>query len=114
MLELKDLRIGDDIYVISEDKVGIISEIKKKVNSDHYIITIEFPKGETFITTLDNLDDPKYRITPLGIIWSVLCDVLGDEFTNRENSLELAEEVLDKFKAGMMNANLLKIKKEED
>jgi hypothetical protein len=113
MISIEDLRIGDDAYVISEKKTGVIVEIKKKKNSPTYLITVEYDNGEEFTTSLDNIDEPRYHVTPLGIMWCALCDVLGDDFIGRDDSNKLAEEILNKFMNGMIEGGMIK-KEEED
>lgn len=113
MIGIEDLRIGDDAYVISEKKTGVIVEIKKKKNSSTYLITVEYDNGEEFTTSLDNIDEPRYHVTPLGIMWCALCDVFGEEFIGRDDSNKMAEEVLTKFMNGMIEGGMIE-KREED
>ena len=117
-MNIEDIRIGEDAYVISEKRTGVVTEIKKKKNSDHYIITVEYDDGSETKTTANNIDEPKYRVTPLGIMWCSLCDVLGEDFSIRDNSHKLAAEILEKFINGMTEAELLvevdEKEKEED
>lgn len=113
MISIENLRIGDDAYVISEKKTGVIVEIKKKKNSPTYLVTVEYDDGTEFTTSLDNIDEPRYHVTPLGIMWCALCDVFGDDFIGRDDSNKLAEEVLTKFMDGMIEGGMMK-KEEED
>ena len=66
------------------------------------------------VTTLDNLDEPNYRITPLGIMWCSLNEAFGDEFLLDDDSVRLAEKVLDSFIKGMQEAGFMRKKEEED
>lgn len=115
MISIEDLRIGEDAYVISQKKTGVITEIKrKKKNPESYLVTVEYDDGTEFTTSLDNIDEPRYRVTPLGIMWCTLCDVLGEDFMVRDDSNKLADQILTKFMEGMMDADLMVKKEEED
>lgn len=108
MMKIEDLRVGDDIYVLSKKKTGIITGLKKKKNTDHYLVTVEFDDGEEITTSLDDADEPRYHVTPLGIMWLALCNVFGDEFLERPDSNEVSEKILNEFMEGMENSGFIR------
>lgn len=109
MINIKDLRVGDDIHVISKKETGVIIGLKKKKNSENYLVTVEFDDGEEFTTSLDNLDEPRYRVTPLGLMYLALCNNLGDDFINSlPDSNNVVKKIFEDFMEEMTNSGFLK------
>lgn len=113
MINIEDLKLGNDVYVISQKRIGVVTGLKrKKKNPASYLVTVEYDDGSDFTTSLDNIDEPNYQKTPPEIMWSSLCDVLGEDFITREDNNKLANKVLTRFMEGMTKAGFI-IKKEE-
>ncbi len=108
MIEVEDLELKEEVFVKSKEKTGVIIGLRQK--EDLTIeVTVKFDDNSRVITTLDDLEPPRYFVTPLGILWSILYDVIGESVTLRQT-----QEILDEFMEKMTKSGFLRKEKEED
>lgn len=92
MVVIQDIHIGDEFYDIISEKIGEVIGVARFAD-DSYKITLQFDDDTSTVTDLSNLEEPRYTIGPVGIMYNVLREAFPEV-----NSLDILDRSPEIFK----------------